>query len=110
MVVVATVVLLLVIPVFRTYRFAGGNRRSLIWQTAALEKLFLVATAIGSFCRLVVSLRNRDFEAWFFFWLVTLYPAVFYINFPNVRNRHPIEPYTVMLGVSQIAEAANKGK
>jgi len=107
MVVVATVVLLLVIPVFRTYRFAGGNRRSLIWQTAALEKLFLVATAIGSFCRLVVSLRKCDPGAWLFFWPAILYPAVFYITFPNVRYRQAIAACTVMLGVFLSAEAAN---
>jgi len=94
----------LVLCVKRFLYYWGGNPRSPIWQTAALENLFAIATSTVCFWGLIRSLRKRIPGAWLFFWLILLYPAVYYITFPNSRYRLPIDPYIVMLGMSLIAE------
>jgi 4-amino-4-deoxy-L-arabinose transferase-like glycosyltransferase len=86
----------------------GGNPRSPILQPKALENVFAIATAIVCFWGLIRSLRKRIPGAWLFFWLILLYPAVYYVTFPNPRYRLPIEPYIVMLGIFLITEAAKK--
>lgn len=83
----------------------GGNPRYPIWQPKALENVFSITTAIVGFLGLIKALRQRIPGAWLFFWLILLYPTVYYITFPNSRYRLPLEPYIVMLGVYLIMTA-----
>ncbi len=43
--------------------------------------------------------------AWLLFWLILLYPAIYYVVFPGQRYRHPIEPEMTILGVYLLTEA-----
>jgi hypothetical protein len=56
------------------------------------------------------ALRQRKPGAWLYFWLILLYPAVYYFVFPERRYRHPIEPVIVILAAYLISEAQIKGK
>jgi hypothetical protein len=55
------------------------------------------------------ALRQRRPAALLFFWLILLYPAVYYVVFPHPRYRHPIEPELGILMVYVVSEARNKG-
>ena len=44
------------------------------------------------------ALRQRRPGAWLLFWMVLLYPAIYYVVFPGQRYRHPIEPAITILG------------
>ena len=45
---------------------------------------------------------------WLLFWLILLYPAIYYVVFPGQRYRHPIEPEITILGVYLLTEAGGK--
>lgn len=77
----------------------GGNPRSSVFQTATLENVFAIATATILFWGLIRSVLKRIPGAGLFFWLILLYPAVYYITYPNSRFRAPLEPYAVMMGI-----------
>lgn len=100
----------LVLCMKRFLYFWGGNPRSPLLQRATLENLFAIATSLLCFCGLVASLCKGVPGRWLFFWLLLLYPAVYYIAFPNARYRQPIDPFIVMLSIFLIMETANKVK
>jgi hypothetical protein len=56
------------------------------------------------------TLRLHKPGAWLFFWIIFLYPAVYYMVFPYPRYRHPIEPEILILSVFLISEAKFKGR
>jgi len=56
------------------------------------------------------ALRQRKPGAWLLFWLIVLYPAIYYVVFPGQRYRHPIEPEITILGVYLLTEARGKKK
>jgi 4-amino-4-deoxy-L-arabinose transferase-like glycosyltransferase len=98
----------LVLCVKRFMYYWGGNPRSPIWQPKTLENIFAITTAIAGFGGLIRSIRKRIPGAWLFFWLILLYPPVYYVTFPNIRYRQPIEPYIVVMGTSVIMTAFRK--
>jgi len=55
-------------------------------------------------------LRQRKPGAWLLFWLILLYPAIYYVVFPGQRYRHPIEPEITILGVYLLTEAGKKSR
>lgn len=77
------------------------------WLNSAKNSLFL-ASSVLMFWGLGRALRLGKPGAWLLFWLVLLYPAVYYIVFPAPRYRVPIEPEMALLCVCVITEAKRK--
>jgi 4-amino-4-deoxy-L-arabinose transferase-like glycosyltransferase len=78
----------------------AGNPRPSLFQAAILTNLFEIATSVIYFWGLIRALRKRVPGAWLFFWLILLYPVVYYITYPNIRYREPLEPYMIIMGIS----------
>jgi 4-amino-4-deoxy-L-arabinose transferase-like glycosyltransferase len=77
------------------------------WLGPAKNSLFL-ASSLLMFWGLVCALRLRKPGAWLMFWLVLLYPAVYYAVYSILRYRHPIEPLIAILCVFIVTEAGKK--
>ena len=90
------------------YYWAGVPRSSEIPQLAQTKNSLFLASSVLAFWGLGRALRKRKFGAPLFFWLILVYPAVYYIVFPYPRYRHPIEPEIAILGVFLITEAEKK--
>jgi hypothetical protein len=76
-------------------------------MSEAKNSLFLAASVL-LFWGLGRALRRRKPGAWLLFWLVLLYPAVYYFVYSFPRYRHPIEPEMAILGVFLLTEARKK--
>jgi 4-amino-4-deoxy-L-arabinose transferase-like glycosyltransferase len=79
------------------------------WLNELKNSLFL-ASSVLSFWGLIRALRLRKSGAWLLFWLVALYPAIYYMVFPTQRYRVPIEPILAILCVFIITEAQSRTK
>jgi hypothetical protein len=77
------------------------------WLGPAKNSLFL-ASSVLMFWGLGRALRQRRPGAWLLFWLVLLYPAVYYGVYSILRYRHPIEPVVTILCVFILTEARVK--
>jgi 4-amino-4-deoxy-L-arabinose transferase-like glycosyltransferase len=77
------------------------------WLNDAKNSLYL-ASSILTFWGLGRALRMRKAGAWLLFWLLAIYPAVYYVVFPSPRYRVPIEPVMTILCVFVITEAGKK--
>jgi 4-amino-4-deoxy-L-arabinose transferase-like glycosyltransferase len=87
------------------YFWAGPPRLSQIeWLAQTKNSLFL-ASSVLMLWGLGRALRQRRPGAWLLFWLILLYPAMYYFVYPGQRYRHPIEPQMVILGVFLLTEA-----
>lgn len=87
------------------YFWAGPPRLSKIWWLAEVKNSLFLASSILAFWGLGRALRKHKREAWLMFWLILLYPAIYYVVFPGQRYRHPIEPEMTILGVYILTEA-----
>ncbi len=90
------------------YYWGGVPRLSDNWALAPTKNSIFLASSLLAFWGLVHALRRRRPGAWLFFWLILLYPAVYYAVFPHPRYRHPIEPELGILIVYVISEAETK--
>lgn len=100
-------------------RFVGNSLKKFVYYWGGVPKtsnfpppevknaLFL-ASSILCFWGLGRALRRRRAGAWLFFWLILLYPFVYYVVFPHARYRHPIEPEIGILIVYLISEAQRR--
>jgi 4-amino-4-deoxy-L-arabinose transferase-like glycosyltransferase len=79
------------------------------WLNELKNSLFL-ASSVLSFWGLIRALRLRKPGAWLLFWLMALYPAIYYVVFPTQRYRVPIEPILAILCVFIITEAKRRTK
>jgi hypothetical protein len=77
------------------------------WLTQAKNSLFL-ASSVLTLWGLGRALRLRKIGAWLLFWLVVLYPAIYYFVYAIPRYRHPIEPEMTILCVFLITETQKK--
>jgi len=77
------------------------------WLGPLKNSLFL-ASSVLMFWGLGRALRQRRPGAWLLFWLILLYPAVYYAVYAILRYRHPIEPLIAILCVFVITEAGKK--
>jgi 4-amino-4-deoxy-L-arabinose transferase-like glycosyltransferase len=77
------------------------------WLSEAKNSLFL-ASSVLMFWGLARALRLRKSGAALLFWLILLYPAIYYFVFPAPRYRVPIEPEIAILAVFLITEATTK--
>jgi len=78
-----------------------------MWLGQAKNSLFL-ASSVLMFWGLGRALRLRKPGALLLFWLVLLYPAVYYFVYAIPRYRHPIEPEIAILCVFLLTEAGNR--
>lgn len=97
-----------VLCVKRFFYYWGGNPRPSIFEAAILTNVFEIATAAILFWGLIRALQKRVPGAWLFFWLILLYPVIYYITYPNIRYREPLEPYMIILGISLLTAAKTK--
>jgi Dolichyl-phosphate-mannose-protein mannosyltransferase len=77
------------------------------WLSEVKNSLFL-ASSLLMFWGLGRALRLGRPGAWLLFWLILLFPAVYYVVFPMPRYRHSIEPEMAILGVFLLIEAGKK--
>lgn len=77
------------------------------WLGTLKNSLFL-ASSVMMLWGLGRALRQRRPGAWLFFWLVLLYPAVYYMVYAIPRYRHPIEPEMTVLCVFLLTEAGKR--
>ena len=89
---------------------SGRDRRGWrnIWWLAEVKNSLFLASSVLMFWGLGRALRQRKPGAWLLFWLILLYPAIYYVVYPGQRYRHPIEPEMVILGVFLLTEAGKK--
>ncbi len=101
-------------------RFAGLSLRRFFFYWGGLPKAeenpvvvffrksLFAASSVLAFWGLGRALRKHKPGAWLFFWLVLIYPLVYYFLFPRPRYRHPIEPELGILMLYVISEAQGK--
>ncbi|HVI07417.1 MAG TPA: glycosyltransferase family 39 protein [Candidatus Binatia bacterium] len=87
------------------YFWAGPPRLAQVWWLAQVKNSLFLASSVLMFWGLGRALRQRRPGAWLLFWLILLYPAIYYVVFPGQRYRHPIEPEMTILGVYLLTEA-----
>jgi 4-amino-4-deoxy-L-arabinose transferase-like glycosyltransferase len=90
------------------YFWAGPPRLAQIWWLAQTKNSLFLASSVLAFWGLGRALRRRKPGAWLLFWLILLYPAIYYVVYPGQRYRHPIEPEMTILGVYLLTEAGRK--
>jgi len=87
------------------YYWNGPPKVSKIWWLMELRNSLFLASSVLMFWGLGRALRQHKSGAWLMFWLILLYPAIYYFVFPTPRYRHPIEPEMTILGVYLLTEA-----
>lgn len=87
------------------YFWAGPPKLANIWWLAEVKNSLFLASSVLMFWGLGRSLRRRMPGAWLLFWLILLYPVIYYVVFPGQRYRVPIEPVLTILAVYLITEA-----
>jgi 4-amino-4-deoxy-L-arabinose transferase-like glycosyltransferase len=92
------------------YFWAGPPRLSKTWWLAETKNSLFLASSILMFWGLGRALRQRKPGAWLLFWLILLYPAIYYVVYPGQRYRHPIEPEMTILGVYLFTEAGKSSR
>ena len=91
------------------YFWAGPPRLAMVWWLAQVKNSLFLASSVLMFWGLGWALRQpKPGAAWLLFWLILLYPAIFYVVFPGQRYRHPIEPEMTILGVYLLTESGKK--
>jgi 4-amino-4-deoxy-L-arabinose transferase-like glycosyltransferase len=92
------------------YYWGGLPRSSEIPALAPFKNSVFLASSVLAFWGLGRVLHKRQPGTWLFFWLILIYPAVFYFVFPHPRYRHPIEPELGILIVYLISETELRSK
>jgi len=92
------------------YYWNGPPRLAQIWWLAEAKDSLFLAFSVLTFWGLGRALRRHKPGAWLLFWLILLYPAIYYLVFPGPRYRHPIEPEMTILGVYLLTEAGRNGQ
>ena len=77
------------------------------WLGTLKNSLFL-ASSVLAIWGLARALRQRRSGAWLFFWLMLVYPAIYYFVYAIPRYRHPIEPEMTILCVFLLTQAGIK--
>jgi hypothetical protein len=90
------------------YYWAGPPRLALVWWLAQVKNSLFLASSVLMFWGLGYALWQHKPGAWLLFWLMLLYPAIYYVVFPGQRYRHPLEPEMAILGVYLLTEAGKK--
>jgi Dolichyl-phosphate-mannose-protein mannosyltransferase len=87
------------------YFWAGPPKDTQPWWLSSAKNSLFLASSVLMFWGLGRALRLRKLGAQLLFWLILLYPAIFYFVYPGQRYRHPIEPEMTILCVFVLTEA-----
>ncbi len=79
------------------------------WLEPIKNSMFATTSLLTLFGALL-ALKQKRPHAWLFFWLLLLYPFVYYVVFPHARYRHPIDPAITILSVFVLSQASNRTK
>ena len=79
------------------------------WLEPIKNSMFATSSLLTLF-GLLLALRQKRPDAWLFFWLLLLYPFVYYVVFPHARYRHPIDPAITILSVFVVSQARRRKK
>ena len=90
------------------YFWAGPPKETQPRLMSAVKNSLFLGWSVLMFWGLARALRSRKPGAWLLFWLVLLYPAVYYAVYSIPRYRHPIEPEMAMLAVFALTEAGKR--
>jgi len=77
------------------------------WLAPVKNSLFATSSLLMLF-GLALAFRQKRPHAWLFFWLLLLYPMIYYVVFPHARYRHPVDPEITVLAVFLISQARTK--
>lgn len=92
------------------YFWAGAPKTTQPWWMSEAKNSLFLASSILLFWGLARALRLCKPGAWLLFWVVLLYPAIYYVVFPAPRYRVPIEPEMTILAVFLLTEVGKKTK
>jgi hypothetical protein len=92
------------------YFWAGPPKATNPWWMSEAKNSLFLASSVLMFWGLGRALRLRKPGAWLLFWLVLLYPAIYYLVYCIPRYRVPIEPEMTILAVFLLTEAEKKTK
>lgn len=87
------------------YFWAGPPRENQSWLLTELKNSLFLASSVLMFWGLGRALRQRRPGVRLFFWLILLYPMVYYLVYCIPRYRVPIEPEIAILCVFLVTEA-----
>jgi len=90
------------------YFWAGPPKATQPWWVNDVKNSLYLASSVLMFLGLGRALRLRKPGAWLVFWLILLYPAIYYVVFPAPRYRVPIEPEMAILAVFLLTEAEKR--
>ena len=90
------------------YYWAGPPKATQPWWMSDAKNSLFLASSVLMFWGLARAVRLHKPGAWVLFWLILLYPAIYYIVYPGPRYRHPIEPEMAILAVFLLTEAGKK--
>ena len=90
------------------YYWAGPPKATTPWWMSEVKNSLFLASSVLMFWGLGRVLRLRREGGWLLFWLILLYPALYYVVFPSPRYRVPIEPEITILCVFLLTEAGKK--
>jgi 4-amino-4-deoxy-L-arabinose transferase-like glycosyltransferase len=90
------------------YFWAGPPKENQEWWLTQTKNALFLTSSVLALWGLGRALRLRKTGAWLLFWLILLYPAVYYFVYAIPRYRHPIEPEMTILAVFLITETKTK--
>ncbi|MGC1451400.1 MAG: glycosyltransferase family 39 protein [Candidatus Sulfotelmatobacter sp.] len=90
------------------YYWAGPPKATQPWWMSEVKNSLFLASSVLMFWGLGRALRLRKSGAGLMFWLILLYPAVYYVVFPAPRYRVPIEPEMAILCVFVLTETGKR--
>ncbi len=86
------------------YFWAGPPKATQPWWMNEVKNSLFLASSVLMIWGLGRALRLHKPGAWLLFWLILLYPAIYYVVFPAPRYRVPIEPEMAILAVFLLTE------
>ena len=87
------------------YFWAGAPRETESWWLTQAKNSLFLASSVLALWGLARALGLRKPGAWLLFWLILLYPMVYYFVYPGARYRQPIEPVMTILAVFSLMES-----
>ena len=82
----------------------GMPRVSDVEGLIAIKNLLFLATSVLAVGGLLLAWKHRIHGVFLFAALLIFYPLVYYVCFPELRYRHPIDPQLLILGVYLVSE------
>ena len=88
--------------------FWGGPPHPQKSASVLVGNLLYLGSSLLALFGLIEALRNHRPGAWLFFWVMLIYPLVYYVVFFLPRYRHPIEPELGILMLYAIQQAVSR--